>query len=144
MSIDTTSLHAILTQIAEVSAEFKSVLQQEQTILRNQDLPALEALPPQKSQLLTQLTEQEKQLLNALNVASIDDIPNAIQPLLSQQAGLATLWQQCQSQLREVQQLNKINGSAIASLLEQNHRKGAILFGDQSNTSTYTETGGID
>lgn len=136
---------AISQEHQAIDALFQ-LLQQEQAALKANKLELLEPLASQKQSLLIEIDKFNQQRRNALQSLGIEDDAKQFEALLQQQLPstqekLFPTWQAFKVMVQQCNDLNEVNGAAIAVNLHNTLDILGVLKGRDGSNDLYGATG---
>ena len=136
------ALTEVLTQEVEAVARFIALLENEQDELRAGRVDALETIVAAKTPLVQQLNQLAEERSQLVTAAGYTADRTGVEALLASRssAELNRAWEQLQTQARQAQQLNELNGQLIAQRLQST--SGALQVLLQRNPSSVVDVYG--
>jgi len=131
-------LPRVLPQLQARLGELRDLLREEQSIIGQRDMEALQPLLERKTQLLHQVEKLDEQRRKALREAGFEDGSQDMENCLAIQPDpepLTAAWAAALSLLRECQALNESNGSVIHQSMALNERLLNALRGGSADES---------
>jgi len=142
MSIDTDALAELMREELTLAHTVHSLLTQERCALRDNDLPALQALRVDNANALNHLKAAANRRLQwlkanklAASAASLDH------PQLAQAANVRQLWRQLEAQYRSNQDLSQQLSEIVLTARQRTLQKLRILRGQQNDPHLYDGSG---
>jgi len=142
MSIDTESLASLMAEELTLAQTIFDLLTREKTALKDNDLPALQALRQQNASHLTELKRVAAQRLQWLRQHDLPHSAASLEhPTLAQAANVHRLWQALEAQYRSNQTLSQQLSEIVLTARQRTLQKLRILRGQQNDPHLYDGNG---
>ncbi|VAW97415.1 hypothetical protein MNBD_GAMMA23-920 [hydrothermal vent metagenome] len=142
----TRNITPLLEDIANYLEQLFHALENEYTALSNNDLQAIESIAQEKTILMEQLEDLNKERHTLLEAAGLNLSENGIDDFLNSSTladnpVLKTLWGNISSLSKQCEKQNNINGIIIENNKRHTENALSILQGKQQTTELYSSKG---